>query len=80
MKVYLVFDVMRNGIRKMDAAPDPNGYVRLSAYWASRDQWYDTAEAAIAKANQWRDKRMASLRRQLSALEKRGPFTEKDIR
>jgi hypothetical protein len=74
---YTTRYALTNGIEVIDipAEPDPDGYLGYISnhpwrqYSYSKKEWHRTPEVAIARANEMRLKKIASLKKQIAKLE-----------
>lgn len=76
MKIYCTKWCLTEGIEEFETESDgEDGYVRIHRngasfdQWISRNHWHCARSDAVEQANRMRRKRIASLRKQLAALE-----------
>lgn len=78
-KIYVTSSAFSKGIEELDAELIPEGYAqrecaRIKAKWGYRyiyeDDYHLTREAAIARAEEMRTKRLVLLRKQIERLER----------
>ena len=75
MKVWITKYALTGGI--IEAEGEPYGFEWVSASWDNgfwrsvfgQGEWFDTKERAIAKAEEMRQKKIASLKKQIEKLE-----------
>lgn len=73
MKAFITKYALTKGIKEADIYQPNDGYAREvgnSYTWYRSDEWYETREEAIAKAEKMRVKKIASLKKKLAKLEK----------
>lgn len=75
MKVWITKYALRDGVQKVEAtlSPEYPKCVSWGGYkdaWGEGKEWHRTQEAAIARAEEMRIAKIASLKRQIAKLEK----------
>lgn len=74
MKVYITKYALTKGILEREGEEQPGGYARAKVgiftnFFNSRE-WYSTKQGAVKDAAQRRDRKIASLQKQIAKLEK----------
>lgn len=76
MKVWITKYALTQGIFEEEAEDYGDGFVKvtkkgfLDSYYKKGKDWHKTKESAIAKAEEMREKKIASLKKQIEKLEK----------
>jgi len=76
MTAYITKYALTEGILELEVEESSNGYVRWPnpsiptwSLYASKNQWRKTREEAVILANAMRDKKVATLKKQVARIE-----------